>query len=111
MIQLVLHLIGDFLLQNHWMAVNKKSKGAFGFMVCTIHCALYSLPFFLIASPIQVSLIFLSHFLIDRWYFVKWYMKLVGQDGFAQPPFAPWSIFFVDMTFHLLCNYLILKFV
>ena len=108
--QLILHLVGDYLLQNDWMALGKKNRGAFGHLTCTVHCLLYSLPFFLITSPLQVTLIFVTHFLIDRWYFIKWYMNLVGQKKFAQPPTAPWSIFFVDNTFHLVCNYLIITF-
>lgn len=110
MIQLILHLIGDYLLQNDSLAQNKKKKGSLGFLACLIHCLLYSLPFILIGTPLQVSLIFLTHFLIDRWSFVKWYMNLVGQKDFAKPPTAPWSIFFVDNTFHLICNFIILKF-
>ena len=109
--QLILHLVGDYLLQNDWMARNKKMKGNLGLLACIIHCSLYSIPFLLIGSPFQVVIIFATHFLIDRWYFVKWYMNLVGQEDFAKPPTAPWSIFFVDNTFHLICNFIVLSFV
>lgn len=111
MLQLVLHLVGDYLLQNDWMAQNKKKQGNLGLLACTVHCTLYSLPFLLIGTPLQVAIIFITHFLIDLWFFVKWYMNLVGQKQFAQPPTAPWSIFFVDNTFHLVCNYLALTLV
>lgn len=107
--QLILHLVGDYLLQNDWMAQNKKNRGLFGLRSCLVHCLLYAIPFFFIANSMQVALIFSTHFLIDRWFFVKWYMNMVGQKKFAQPPMAPWSIFFVDNTFHLICNYLILS--
>lgn len=109
MTQLILHLAGDYLLQNDWMAQNKKKKGKAGLLACTVHCILYSLPFLLIGTPIQVLIIFIAHFLIDRWFFVKWYMNLVGQKDFSKPPTAPWSLFFVDNTFHLICNYLALS--
>lgn len=111
MIQLILHLVGDYLLQNDWLALNKKKKESLGLLTCTIHCILYSLPFFIIGNWLQVSIIFITHFLIDRWYFVKWYMNTVGQKEFAKPPCAPWSIFFVDNTFHLICNYMALTFI
>lgn len=111
MIQLILHLLGDYLLQNDWMAQNKKKNGRIGFLACVVHCIIYSLPFLLIATPLQVSFIFLAHFLIDRWYFVKWYMNIYGQKQFAKPPTAPWSIILVDNTFHLISNYLILYFI
>lgn len=109
--QFILHLIGDYLLQNDWMALNKKAKGGKGWLACFIHCLLYSLPFLLIASPLQVLFIFATHFIIDRWFFIKWYMNTVGQTNFAKPPTGPWSIFFVDNTFHLICNYLIIRFI
>ncbi len=110
MVQLILHLTGDYLLQNDWMAQNKKKSTIEGLLACTIHCALYSLPFFFIGTYSQVMAVCITHFLIDRWFFVKWYMNIVGQKDFAKAPFAPWSIFFVDNTFHLICNYLILTF-
>jgi hypothetical protein len=110
MTQLVLHLVGDYLLQNDWMARNKKDRSLKGEAACQVHCILYSLPFLLIASPVCVFFIYLTHYLIDRFYFIRWYMNTVGQKEFAKPPTAPWSIFFVDNTFHLLSNYLIINY-
>lgn len=107
--QLVLHAVGDYLLQNDWMALNKKQKGLLGLWACLVHCTLYSLPFLLIGSPLQVSVIFVTHFLIDRWFFVRWYMNTIGQKKFSQPPTGPWSVFVVDNTFHVVCNYLALS--
>lgn len=37
------HLVGDYLLQNQWMAINKSSKGWFGHLTCTTHVACYML--------------------------------------------------------------------
>ena len=111
MIQLLLHLIGDYLLQTDWMAKNKKAKTHNGLYACILHCFVYSLPFFYTANYRQVALISLTHFLIDRWFFVKWYMNTFGLKDFAKAPFAPWSIFVVDNTFHLLCNFAILEWV
>lgn len=37
------HLVGDYLLQNQWMAINKSSKGWFGRLTCTVHVACYTL--------------------------------------------------------------------
>jgi hypothetical protein len=87
MTQIILHLVGDYLLQNDWMANNKKCKSLHGLIACLAHCFLYSLPFLLIANWLQVLLIFGTHFLIDRWFFVKWYMNFIGQKKFAAPPF------------------------
>jgi hypothetical protein len=110
MIQLVLHLVGDYLLQNDWMALNKKKPGLKGFVACLVHCLIYSLPFLLISTPRQWVIIFVSHFIIDRWGFVKWFMNAIGQKKFAEPPMAPWSIIAVDNTFHLLFNFISLTY-
>lgn len=108
--QLLLHLIGDYLLQNDWMASQKKQKSINGLIACLCHCIVYSIPFLLIGSFYAFSIIFISHFLIDRYYFIKYFMKKMKQEEFAKPPFAPWSIIIIDNTFHLLCNYLSLYF-
>lgn len=64
MLQLLLHLLGDFVFQSHWMAENKtKSSWAAG-----LHATVYSLPFLLLGpSAAAFSVILLSHFAIDRW--------------------------------------------
>lgn len=66
MLQLILHGIGDYILQTDKQALNKKNKGWFGFRMCLIHCITYSLPFLFIGSWQAVSVIFITHFIIDR---------------------------------------------
>lgn len=95
---LVAHLVGDFLLQDDWMAQNKKRSS----FACTVHVVVYMLPFLLLGlSWWQLTLIAIQHWAQDRSGFVMWYMKVAGKSDFAEPPFAPWSIFVVDATFHL----------
>ncbi len=114
---LIAHLVGDFLLQNDWMAQGKKRSTA----ICLAHILAYALPFIgLTALPQwrevdqtilgwQIVLILVQHFVQDRTHFVTWFMKTVGQGkGFMQPPMAPWSMIVVDNTFHLLWIYLVL---
>lgn len=74
--QLLLHLLGDFVVQNDWMALNKKKPGVLGFAACFIHCFMYSIPFLLVASPAGVFLVFCTHFLIDRSNFVTWILSV-----------------------------------
>lgn len=63
MTQLLLHLFGDYILQSHWMAVNKSRSS----MPCAIHCLTYTLPFMLLTrSALALGIIFGTHFLIDR---------------------------------------------
>ena len=95
---LVAHLFGDFVLQNDWMAKNKK-KSSF---VCMVHVAFYSLPFLFCGLLWwQIVLIALQHFAQDRSKFILWFLNATGKRDFAKPPMAPWSIIVVDNTFHL----------
>ena len=108
--QLILHAVGDYLIQNDWMAQNKKVLTWKGELACQVHCITYSLPFLLIGSWWAVLAIYITHYAIDRSKFVMWYMNFTGKSDFAKPPLGPWSIFAVDNTFHLVCNYLALYF-
>lgn len=72
MIQLILHLFGDYVIQSDWMANNKMkcSKAA------AAHAITYSLPFLLLQpSWIAFAVIMVTHFFIDRFRlarFVVW---------------------------------------
>lgn len=95
------HLIGDYILQNDWMANNKKKSS----VACTIHVATYMLPFlFCGLSWWQFALIAGQHYLQDRTTFVTWFMARTGKtkDGFLAPPMAPWSIIVTDNVLHVL---------
>ncbi|GAG05577.1 unnamed protein product, partial [marine sediment metagenome] len=74
--QLLLHLFGDFIVQNDWMAMNKKNPGWKGFWACFIHTLTYSLPFLLITNWAAFLVIWSTHFVIDRTkivdYFIMW---------------------------------------
>jgi hypothetical protein len=93
------HLIGDYLLQNDWMAKGKKAKS----WICTIHVTIYILPFiFTGLAWWKLLLIALQHWLQDRTNFVPWSMKIMGRNEFAAQPLAPWSIIITDNIFHIL---------
>lgn len=93
------HLIGDYLLQNDWMALNKKSKS----WICAVHVATYMLPFLFCGFAWwQLALIAGQHYLQDRTNFIMWLMKVKGSEGFATGPCAPWSIIVTDNIIHIL---------
>ncbi len=122
--QLLLHGLGDYIIQTDWMAQNKKKKGLMGFIACQIHCITYSLPFFLIGSWQAVLAIYLSHFAIDRTkildYALAWKNNVkmgkkldISNFGFKRErPFAisVWLYIITDNVLHLICNYFALKF-
>lgn len=63
MAQIVAHLVGDYILQNHWIAINKTTNS----WIALLHALLYTLPFlFLTRSPVSLFIICFSHFFIDR---------------------------------------------
>lgn len=131
---LIGHLLGDFILQNDWMAKNKailypkdKPKAfsihleswkeeyrryLIGFVACLIHCLLYTFAVFICTFwflPLwSYSIVFFSHWVIDRYRLAfKWMVNVSGQKEFALGALSPWSVIVVDNTFHLIVLFLI----
>ena len=68
--QFVAHLVGDYLLQSHTEAVEKTSSNWYAFT----HVLKYTLPFlFITQSWISLSIIFGTHFLIDRYRLARYW--------------------------------------
>lgn len=134
--QLLCHLIGDYIFQSPYMALNKNNKT----IPCLIHCILYTLPFlFLTSDVLALFLIFATHFIEDRFYFMRYVVWLKNHlnpkfkyfpfdkcsvTGYyddwhggneyekeVQPKFiTTWIYIISDNTYHLACNFLILKY-
>lgn len=105
---LVGHLVGDYLLQNNWMAANKKKRS----LHCAVHCAAWTLSVCLCAGwfhPLVITVLFASHFIQDRTSIINWYMDSVGQKEFRTGPFAPWSGVVVDNVWHIFTLWVISK--
>lgn len=84
MSELILHLLGDYVLQSDWMANNKtKSSVAAG-----CHALVYSLPFLLLSpSWLAFAVILGTHFLIDRFRlarFVVWGKNCLGSPSWLR---------------------------
>lgn len=123
--QIVLHLLGDYVFQSHWMATTKTKKS----VAALAHALVYSAPFlFLTQSPVAMAFIFASHFAIDRWRlarYVVWLKNFLAPPG-SNPPWsecegtgypkdtppwlAVWLLIIADNTLHLVCNALALKY-
>ncbi len=102
---LIGHMVGDYLLQNDWMALNKKKHS----LPCLVHCLLWvgSVCLFTGWGWLAAAVLFAFHFAQDRTHIVRWLMEHGGQRGFTQPPFAPWSLIVVDNTWHLVQIWLV----
>ena len=124
--QLVLHAIGDYVLQSDWMA-NEKTKSSWPALA---HVVTYTLPFLVVTQkPIALAIVLGTHFVIDRWRlarYVCWgknqllsptswkhpWSECVG-TGYHKdrPPWmAVWLMIIADNTMHVLCNGLALHY-
>jgi len=105
------HLVGDYLLQNDWMALNKKKRT----LPCAIHCTLWTLAVCAFANwwtlP-AVAVLWVTHFAQDRTQIVLYWMtKINRQPEFVKPPSAPWSITVIDNVWHIVTLWLVWRFV
>jgi hypothetical protein len=91
------HLIGDYLLQNDWMAGNKKKNS----WICLVHIITYMIPFLLTdLSWIQLLLIAAQHYIQDRTYFVAWFCRVTNKFQMDFNKF--WGHVIVDNVIHIL---------
>jgi len=137
MIQLILHLWGDYLTQSDWMAQNKTKR----WFPAISHATVYSLPFLLIGSPLAVLVIWATHAVIDRFrlarylcwaknWIAPWETRWIAEArGFHKIPpnwpwkdckatgyepgcpvwMATWLMIIADNTLHLTINYMALR--
>ena len=125
MLQLILHLIGDYLLQSDWMALNKTkcSKAA------AAHAITYSLPFLILCPSVEAfSVICITHFFIDRFRLARYVVfaksrlapksywhdwedcKETGYHKEVPQWLSLWLLVACDNTIHLLINFLALEY-
>ncbi len=108
---LLFHFIGDYLLQNDWLAT-KKTQSNF---VAAIHAFIYGLPFlFVVGNPyIWLFVVVGTHYLIDRYRLAVYWIKLVNWNwrstnfGYAADKplwMSVWLMIIIDNTFHVLFN-------
>lgn len=105
-ILILCHLVGDYVLQNDWMAARKRHSS----FACSVHVAVYTLSFLVIITlsgytwPWWAYLVIAAtHWPVDRFGLAKtWMIHVSRQRNFAEA-LAPWSVIVVDNTYHLLC--------
>jgi hypothetical protein len=117
MIQLILHLLGDYVTQSDWMANTKTSSTWAAF----VHATIYSAPFLLIGGWRALFVIWSTHLLIDRfrlaryvvfaknflgWPWPKWEdCKATGYPSARPAWMAVWLLIAADNTIHLAINW------
>jgi len=122
MLPLILHLIGDYVLQTEQMALRKGNS----WFWASFHALVYALPFLLIANTWAAWLIiFLPHLIVDRLRLANKFCRLKSYWWFGdRPEIDPctgfsagmpvhahfWLTIIVDNTMHLSLNYIALEF-
>lgn len=105
----IFHLVGDYLLQNDWMATNK-TKNSY---VAALHATIYSLPFLFLTPNLFWLIIIGTHFLIDRYRLAVYWIKLVNWNwkstnfGYAEDKplwMSIWLMIIVDNSLHVCLN-------
>lgn len=113
--QIVAHLVGDYILQSHWMATEKVRNS----IAAAVHAVTYTLPFaFITWSPLALALICGTHFIVDRWRlarFVVWAkngargpVTATGYTDDVPPWLAVWLLIIADNILHILINGVVL---
>ena len=104
------HLVGDYLLQNDWMALNKKQRS----LPCAVHCTLWTLAVCGFAGWISlpaIAVLWVTHFIQDRTHIIEFWMTRINrQPEFVKPPFAPWSLIVVDNVWHIVAVWAVWRF-
>jgi len=121
--ELLLHLVGDYLLQTEQMALRKGRS----WFWAVFHAGVYSLPFLLVIQRWEAwAVIFGTHAVIDRYQLAMFVCRFKNlfwfgpgrpesdpQTGYAKD--TPlhvkfWLVVIVDNTIHLVINHLALKY-
>ena len=127
------HLLGDYVLQNDWMAANKTNPNPGpepsdpyeviewrarwegwldGHAACTVHCLFYTLAVWACSFWWMpwwgLAVCFACHWPLDRFRLAgRWMRNVSGQAAFAGGVLSPWSVIVVDNTAHLLTLFVI----
>ena len=81
------HLVGDYLLQNDYLALNKSKNSLLGWFTATLHCIIYTLSICLFMENfdlIWMVTVFFSHFFIDKFSLAEVYRGFVGKTTFKK---------------------------
>jgi Protein of unknown function (DUF3307) len=116
---LLAHLVGDYLIQSHWMASEKTKR----WWPAIAHALTYGLPYLLVTqSPAALAVIVVTHVVIDHYRLARhvvYAKNLLAPKAYRRPwsectatgypadvPawLAVWLMIIADNTMHLVIN-------
>ena len=74
------HCVGDYLLQNDILTLNKGKNTFLGWLMCILHCVIYTLSVCIFMSNYSykwIGFVFLSHFIIDKFSLAEYWSKFI----------------------------------
>lgn len=81
--QILVHLLGDFVLQSDWMALNKSKR----FWPCFVHVCIYTSCFLLLTTSWKALLVIgATHFFLDRYHVIM--KRFIWLRGHLNPQFS-----------------------
>lgn len=118
--QLVIHAVGDYILQSDYMATAKTNKWS----AAITHVLVYGIPWLVLTqSPAALAVICGTHLVIDHWRlarYVSWAKnflaprsawpkpwaecKATGYDPEKPPYMSVWLMIIADQVMHVICN-------
>lgn len=115
----LMHFIGDYLIQTDWMAQLKTKRWA----PAIVHGVTYGVPFvFVTMSPIALAVIIVTHIVIDHYRLARHVVwaknqlapkewryswtegNLTGYRNDAPPWLTTWLMIIADNTIHIVIN-------
>lgn len=124
-LSLLAHLVGDYLLQTHWMATQKTER----WIPAILHGIVYTIPFMIVTqAPLALLVICVTHIIIDRYRLARHFvwaknqlapkefrpdrsaLKTTGYSADTPAWLSTWLMIIADNTIHLIINTLAIVF-
>lgn len=95
---LLLHGVGDYLLQSSWMAETKTKRSGAGWWAAFVHAVFYTVPFLVMTTDWRIlGVIAGTHLFIDHWRLAKhfiWIRNWIGPVKIrrGRGDYEPWLV-------------------
>lgn len=96
------HLFGDYMLQSRNMALAKGMKGYHGALICAWHSLIYTVVLMIFLWKFNIlifTLVFLSHYPIDRWSLASKWLDLIKGRNFIRAYSSKEEYREIDLSF------------